>query len=107
MTRLRARQASQGEERLFLGDSCKDQDLVFAHADGSAVDPWNFRPSRARLHQGARSRLSLDVVSNRLGHASIGVTVSRYLHAYSDRDAEAAGAFDCLGGKLPTGAFDL
>lgn len=40
----------------------------------------------------------LEVVSNRLGHASILATVAPYLHVYSDRNAEAASAFDRLVG---------
>jgi integrase len=39
---LESHKATQEEERRFLGDSYRDQDLVFAHADGSPVDPWNF-----------------------------------------------------------------
>ncbi|MGA8098896.1 MAG: tyrosine-type recombinase/integrase [Candidatus Cybelea sp.] len=34
---LRSHRASQAKERLALGESYKDQDLVFAHADGSPV----------------------------------------------------------------------
>jgi integrase len=114
---LRSHKAGQAKERLFLGESYKDQDLVFAHADGSPVDPWNFgsavldcikrakvtpitlhglRDTHASLC--AKAGVPLEVVSNRLGHASIGITASRYLHVYSERDAEAAGAFDRLVG---------
>ena len=114
---LRSHRASQAKERLALGESYKDQDLVFAHADGSAVNPWNFgravqdlirrsgvtsitlhglRDTHASLC--AKAGVPLEVVSNRLGHASIGVTASRYLHVYSERDAEAARAFDSLVG---------
>jgi integrase len=109
--------AAQAKERLFLGESYKDQDLVFAHADGSPVNPWNFgravldcikranvtpitlhglRDTHASLC--AKAGVPLEVVSNRLGHASIGVTAARYLHVYTDRDAEAADAFDRLVG---------
>jgi integrase len=116
-TVLKTHRAAQAEERLFLGPGYKDQDLVFAHADGSAIDPWNFgsavrdlilrsgvtaitlhglRDTHASLC--AKAGVPLEVVSNRLGHASIGVTASRYLHVYSDRDAEAASAFDRLVG---------
>lgn len=114
---LRTHKAAQAEERLFLGNSYEDRDLAFARADGSAVDPWNFgravldcikrakvtpitlhglRDTHASLC--AKAGVPLEVVSNRLGHASIGVTASRYLHVYSERDAEAASAFDRLVG---------
>lgn len=39
---LRSHRASQDKERQALGESYKDQDLVFAHADGTPVNPWNF-----------------------------------------------------------------
>ena len=38
----------------------------------------------------------IEVVSQRLGHASIGVSVERYLHVYRSRDADAADAFGRL-----------
>jgi integrase len=90
---------------------------MYAHADGSPIDPWNFgravldcirrakvtpitlhglRDTHASLC--AKAGVPLEVVSNRLDHASIGVTAARYLHVYSDRDAEAASAFDLLVG---------
>jgi integrase len=46
----------------------------------------------------AKAGVPLEVVSQRLGHASIGVTAERYLHVYSDRDAVAADAFGKLVG---------
>ena len=112
---LESHKATQSHEQRFFGAAYGDQDLVFAHADGSAIDPWNFgravldcvkrakvtpitlhglRDTHASLC--AKAGVPLEVVSNRLGHASIGVTASRYLHIYSDRDAEAASAFDRL-----------
>jgi integrase len=115
---LESHKAVQEEERLFLGDSYRDQDLVFAHADGSPVDPWNFgravldcikrakvppitlhglRDSHASLC--AKAGVPIEVVSARLGHASIGITCSRYLYAYSERDSEAASAFERLVGS--------
>jgi integrase len=75
------------------------------------------RPSGTRLHQAGQSHayhvarssdthaslcaqagVPIEVVSQRLGHASIGVTVERYLHVYRSRDAEAADAFGRLVG---------
>lgn len=114
---LKAHRERQAEERRFLGGGYQDQDLVFAHVDGSPIDPWNFgravldcikragvteitlhslRDTHASLC--AKAGVPLEVVSNRLGHASIGVTASRYLHVYSSRDAEAAEAFGRLVG---------
>lgn len=114
---LRSHQTRQGEQGLSLGDSYRDQGLVFAHADGSPIDPWNFgramrdlilrsgvtpmtlhglRDTHASLC--AKAGVPLEVVSQRLGHASIGITAERYLHVYSDRDADAADAFGRLVG---------
>jgi integrase len=39
---LKTHGAEQAKEKLFLGAAYKNEDLVFAHADGSPVDPWNF-----------------------------------------------------------------
>jgi hypothetical protein len=47
---------------------------------------------------GVGVRVPIEVVSQRLGHPSIGVTVERYLHVYRSRDAEAADAFGRLVG---------
>jgi hypothetical protein len=48
----------------------------------------------------AQAGVPIEVVSQRLGHASIGVTVERYLHVYRSRDAEAADAFGRLVGLI-------
>lgn len=114
---LRSHRAAQAEERLFFGARYKDQDLVFAHADGSPIDPWNFaravrdlvlrakvtpitlhglRDTHASLL--AKAGVPIEVISQRLGHSSILVTASRYLHVYRERDADAASAFDRLVG---------
>jgi integrase len=109
--------AKQAEERLGLDAAHKDEHLVFAHTDGSPIDPWNFGRAvgdlirrsgvtRITLHGlrdthaslCAKAGVPLEVVSQRLGHASIGITAERYLHVYSDRDADAASAFGRLVG---------
>jgi integrase len=91
--------------------------LVFARADGSAVDPWNFgravadRVKRAKVtpitlhglrdtHASlcAKAGVPLEVVSKRLEHSSIGITAERYLDAYTNRDEAAAAAFGRLVG---------
>ena len=77
--------------------------MVFAHADGSPIQPWSFwravcglirrsgvtqitlhglRGTHASLC--AKAGVPLEAVSRRLGHASIGITAERYLHVYSD-----------------------
>jgi integrase len=114
---LRTRRAAHAEERLAIGSAYQDGDLVFARADGSPIDPWNFgravlgligragvtritlhglRDTHASLL--AKAGVPIEVISQRLGHASIGITVERYLHVYKDRDADAAAAFERLVG---------
>jgi integrase len=114
---LKTHLAQQAQERLFLGAAYKDNDLLFARPDGSPIDPWNFARAvrdlilRAKVtpitlhglrytHASllAKAGVPIEVVSQRLGHASIGVTVSRYLHVYMSRDADAADAFGRLVG---------
>jgi integrase len=80
-------------------------------------DPWNFgqavldcikrakvtpitlhglRDTHASLC--AQAGVPIEVVSQRLGHASIGITVEHYLHVYRSRGAEAADACGRLAG---------
>jgi len=112
---LRTHRVRQTAERLAIGAGYKDLDLVFALPDGRCVDPWNFgravldcikragvtpitlhglRDTHASLC--AKAGVPIEVISHRLGHASIGITVERYLHVYKDRDADAAAAFERL-----------
>jgi integrase len=114
---LRKHRARQNEERLVLGPSYKDGDLVFAHSDGSPVHPWNFGAAfkglvkrsgvtPIRLHDLrdthasllAKEGVPLEVVSKRLGHSSIAITAERYLVVYNERDTVAAAAFERLVG---------
>ena len=109
---LSAHRAKQAEERRALGAAYRDRDLVFARAERSPINPWNYgravgdlirrsgvtpitlhglRDTHASLW--AKAGLPLEVVSQRLGHASIGITAERYLHVYSDRNVDAADAF--------------
>jgi integrase len=112
---LRTHKAKQAEERLFFGEAYKKGDLVFARPDGGLVTPWNFgaafkdlvaragvtpitlhdlRDTHASLL--AKAGVPIEVISNRLGHSCINVTVDRYLTVYRDRDAAAAAAFERL-----------
>lgn len=112
---LLAHRSAQGDDREVFGGSYHDDDLVFAAPDGSPVLPWTFTASfrylveRAkvpyiRLHDLRDTHASLlgkhgvplEVVSKRLGHATIGITAERYLHVYTERDAEAAAVFEQL-----------
>ncbi len=46
---LRTHKTKQANERLSLGAAFRGEDLVFAHADGSPIDPWNFGRAAADL----------------------------------------------------------
>jgi integrase len=114
---LRSHRAAQAKEKLALGPGYQDNDLVFALPSGEPVAPWNFgaafkdlverasvtcvtlhdlRDTHASLL--AKAGVPIEVVSSRLGHSSIGITVDRYLTVYTDRDAAAASAFERLVG---------
>lgn len=112
---LRRHQARQLEERMLVGAGYTNRDPVFAAADGS---PWNpdsigraFARAvartdfpRVRLHDlrhghathliaaGTNPRL----VSDRLGHASVGFTLQVYGHCLPGQQADAAAAVATL-----------
>jgi integrase len=112
---LRTHRERQASERLAFGEGYQDQGLVMARPDGTPVPPWNFgaafkdlvaragvtpislhdlRDTHASLL--AKAGVPIEVVSQRLGHSGIGVTVERYLTVYTSRDAAAAEAFQRL-----------
>jgi integrase len=105
----------QNAERREMRGSYTDHGLVFALADGSPVLPSAFGAAFKRLvrrcgvtditlhdlrdtHASllAKAGVPIEVVSQRLGHCGIGITVDRYLHVYRERDAHAAAAFEKL-----------
>jgi integrase len=110
---LRSRRAAQAAEKLACRNSYHDEDLVFARPDGFPIPPWNFaeafgdlvkraRVTRITLHDLrdthasllAKSGVPIEVISQRLGHSTISVTVDRYITVYRERDLAAAAAFD-------------
>lgn len=112
---LKNHMEAQMRERLNFRENWKNHGLVFAMPDGSPVTPWNFghafsdlversgvthitlhdmRDTHASLL--AKAGVPIEVVSQRLGHSSIGVTVDRYLTVYRDRDRAASKALDNL-----------
>ena len=112
---LRSQRVAQAAERLALGRAYHDEDLVFAQPDGHPIPPWNFAEAfcdlvrragvtRITLHDLrdthasllAKAGVPIEVVSQRLGHSTISITVDRYITVYRDRDMAAADAFDRL-----------
>jgi integrase len=110
VTALREHRKRQLEERLAWGPAFEDEhDLVFCREDGSPIWPRSF--SRAferhakdaglaaiRLHDLRHSHATLalqagvhpKVVSERLGHSGVGITLDTYSHAIPAMQEDAA-----------------
>ena len=118
VTMLRAHRRTQLELRMMVGASYRDQDLVFAMPEGK---PWHpgvvsrafdrrvrSMPElpRIRFHDlrhGHASHLlaagvNAKVVSERLGHSSVGFTLDVYAHVMPGQGADAAAAAAALVG---------
>jgi integrase len=108
-TKFERHRVLQLEERLRLGEAWKDNGLVFTHEDGSPIAPrllssWFAQLSRdaglprIRLHDVRHSYATASlvagiptkVVSERLGHASIAITLDTYSHVLPNMQEEAA-----------------
>ena len=107
---LRRHRALQAEERLAAGELWVDGNLVFRSADGEPLHPDRFTRRFQRLvsdvglpalrgphnlrHTWAtlalQSGIHPKVVSERLGHATIAVTLDTYSHVVPSLDADAA-----------------
>ena len=106
---LREHRRRQNKERLALGEVWADQDLVFCDEAGRELHPD--RVSRAftsatklaavrtiRLHDlrhtwatlALQAEIHPKVVSERLGHATTGITLDVYSHVQPELDARAA-----------------
>lgn len=111
---LRRHRREQVEERLAVGDGYYDHGLVFADEDGTPLNPTSISRRFARqAHQAGLPDLSprpfhglrhtyatlaleagvpIEVVSKRLGHASIAITADLYQHVTKTVDRDAAEA---------------
>ena len=106
---LRAHRKQQSEERLAWGPAWQDVGLVFTREDGRHLDPYwptHALPRLAREAELPRIRLhdlrhsyasaalvagvSPKVVSDRLGHSTIALTLDTYSHVLPALDEEAA-----------------
>jgi hypothetical protein len=107
---LREHRRRQLEERLAVGPRWEDSGLVFTGPDGRALHPERFsRWFEQRARAAGLSRICLHdvrhsyataalaagvpakVVSERLGHANIAITMDTYGHVLPGLDAQAAG----------------
>ena len=110
---LREHKEKQELECAMLGTSLKDDDLVFSQVDGKPLLPntvthaWIKIVRRTglegvRLHDARHSHASLmlkqgthpKIVSERLGHANIGITLDTYSHILPGLQEAAADRFD-------------
>lgn len=112
---LRSHKAEQNKNKLLLGEAYEDQGLGFTQAKGkpfqpseltraynriikkSGVPPVRFHDLRhthatLMLKQGIHPK----VVSERLGHSTIGITLDTYTHVLPNMQKEAADQLDQL-----------
>ncbi|MGD0018482.1 MAG: site-specific integrase [Candidatus Limnocylindrales bacterium] len=106
---LRTHKRAQAIERIRAGSLWRDNDLAFARADGSPIDPdvvsqlFERLATRAglpriRFHDIRHTHASLllaahvhaKVVSERLGHASVTITLDTYSHVLPGLQEDAA-----------------
>jgi integrase len=121
---LRRHKTEQAQERLLLGPAYQEGNLVCANQDGSTWAPDTFTVAfktfvrssglpRVRFHdlrhthatQLLRQGIHPKVVSERLGHSSVGFTLDVYSHVLPDIQQDAASKLDtviraALGGRL-------
>jgi integrase len=112
---LRAHRLKQAEERLALGPAYCDQDLVCTRSGGESWPPGLFSATFAafvrqsglpkfRFHdlrhthatQLLRAGVHPKIVSERLGHSGIGITVDIYSHVLPNIQEEAVHRLDSL-----------
>ncbi len=106
---------AQLEERLLAGSAYQDRDLVFASALGTPIEPGTIARTWARVLRAAdvghvrwhdlrhahatlmlASGVHPKVVSERLGHASVAITLDTYSHVLPGLQAAAAEALDAV-----------
>lgn len=112
---LRTQRARQAEAKLLAGPAYVDRDLVFATGLGSPIEAGNLARvwyrirvaagmPRLRLHDLRHGHATLmlgqgvhpKVVSERLGHASIAITLDTYSHVLPGLQEAAAVALDSI-----------
>jgi integrase len=110
---LKEHKEKQIVQRMVLGTTLKENDLIFCQPDGSPVLPdtvsnvWRKLVTRIglkgiRLHDARHTHASLmlkqgihpKVVQERLGHASIQITLDTYSHVAPGLQQAAANRFD-------------
>lgn len=109
MAALRGWKAQQAKERLAWGPAWADSGLVFTKEDGNGYHPQSISDAFERhspradlpkiaLHDARhsyataalRAGVNPKMVSSRLGHASVKITLDTYSHVLPKMDQEAA-----------------
>ncbi len=112
VSELRAHKARQMQERLVMGSKYQNNDLVTCKEDGTTMHKSSLRAHwvklqeeaglpHIRLHDARHTHASLllqqgvspKVISERLGHATISITLDLYGHTYSEMHQQAADNF--------------
>lgn len=113
---LRSHRRRQGEERLKLGAAWNDHDLVFPSEVGTPLTHSNITQIYKRVLRRANLRTSLrlydlrhthatlllkadvhaKIVSERLGHTTIALTLDVYSHVLPSMQAEAAAHLETM-----------
>jgi len=110
---MRRHKALQEAQKTLLGLALQENDFVFAHLDGSPLDPstvsHGFKKiarkaglTNTRFHDLRHAHASLmlltgadpKVISERLGHSSIAITMDIYAHVLPGLQEEAAIRFE-------------
>jgi len=110
---LRQYRVDQQVQRILIGEPMADSDLVFSHPDGKPLDPGVVSHTFAkvlrkaglphiRFHDLRHTHATLllkagihpKIVSERLGHANIGITLDTYSHVLPGLQERAAESFD-------------
>ncbi|MFC1938080.1 tyrosine-type recombinase/integrase [Chloroflexota bacterium] len=124
VTVLEKHRKRQEQLKQNIGSTLKEDDLVFCHEDGTPLLPntvshaWTKLANRVglkgiRLHDARHTHASLmlkqgihpKIVQERLGHASIQITLDTYSHVAPGLQQAAANRFDDI--VIPKEKYDL
>jgi integrase len=110
---LRSHKAEQNKRKLLLGESYEDYGLVFCQGNGKPFQPSELTRAYNKLIKKAgvtpvrfhdlrhthatlmlKQQIHPKIVSERLGHSKVGITLDTYSHVLPNMQKEAADQFD-------------